>query len=141
MAIMRFGRSKIKIKVTSDKLVDLLGLKFGRLTVLARTFSSTSGAARWVCGCDCDPKVRTVVRADSLRSGRTLSCGCLAIEATLQRALDRPKAEPKPRKPRAKRRPPVVFADAALAKEAARLRRATIMREEFPDAEVVSKAR
>jgi hypothetical protein len=120
------------------------------LTVLVRATSSTSGAARWVVGCDCNAKVRKIVRADSLRSGATQSCGCLAIEATRQRALDRPKVEPKPRGPRAPRKPPVVFRDAELAAEVDRLvgkglgRRhdvMTIMRAEYPDAKVVPKRR
>jgi hypothetical protein len=109
VVIMRFGRSKIKIKrlkAPSARLVDMIGQRFGRLEVVAKALNSKAGAARWVCTCDCDAKVRTIVRGDSLRSGASRSCGCLGREATVQRAKDRPKLDPTPRAPRAKRSPP-----------------------------------
>jgi hypothetical protein len=109
MAIMRFGRSKIKIKITSSKLIDLSGQRFGRLRVVARAKSTNSGAARWYCRCDCGNgslRQPVIVRADKLRRGETQSCGCLAVEKTLQRAKDRPKLDPQPRKPRVPRSPP-----------------------------------
>jgi hypothetical protein len=131
MAYLRFGRSKIKIKrlkAPSDRLLDMLGQRFGRLEVVAKAMNSKAGAARWVCRCDCNAKVRTIVRGDSLRSGTSRSCGCLNVEANRQRVLDRPKAEPKPRKPRAQRTPSVtsggdwrVFKDAALKRALADL--------------------
>jgi hypothetical protein len=121
MAIIKFGRLKIKIKPTSSKLEDMLGLKFGRLTVLAMAKSSKSGAARWVCRCDCDAKARKIVRGDSLRSGATQSCGCLRRESARLRGLDRPKVESKPRKPRQRRPSPqrFVYTDPAIANLAA----------------------
>jgi hypothetical protein len=143
MAVIRFGRIKIKIRTPSTKLVDMLSQRFGRLTVIAAARSDKRGAARWLCRCDCGGKDRllvsrvaaggrvlisedgiTIVRGDSLRRGVTTSCGCIAIEATRQRALDRPKVEPKPRKPRV-RRPPLdsewqAVADKAFAKAMAK---------------------
>jgi hypothetical protein len=107
MADLRFGRCKIKIKrlkAPSARLLDMLGQRFGRLEVVAKARNSKAGAARWVCRCDCDAKVRTIVRGDSLRSGASQSCGCLNVEANRQRV--RPKVEPKPRKPRVPRSPP-----------------------------------
>jgi hypothetical protein len=111
MAIMRFGRSKIKIKITSSKLIDITGQRFGRLRVVMRAPSTNSGAAQWYCRCDCgNGSLRhpVTVRADKLRRGETQSCGCLAVEKTRQRAADRPKLDPQPRKPRAKRSQPTV---------------------------------
>jgi hypothetical protein len=107
----RAGR-KIKFqppKPPSTKIVDLSGQRFGRLRVVMRADSTNSGAARWHCRCDCGNgslRQPVIVRGDKLRRGETQSCGCLAVEKTLQRAADKPKVEPKPRKPRAKRSPP-----------------------------------
>lgn len=60
------------------KLIDLVGHKFGRLSVVARvgTIKQPSGQARptWRCKCDCGAIV--VARGMDLRSGNTQSCGC-----------------------------------------------------------------
>lgn len=56
------------------------GSKFGRLTVLSRD-SSIKGRGYWQCQCDCGEK-KTIL-SDSLRSGKTRSCGCLAKEQLL----------------------------------------------------------
>lgn len=60
------------------KLIDLTGKKFGRLTVVSRLENDGRRNSRWHCICDCGTS-RTV-RGDSLKSGRTLSCGCLNKE-------------------------------------------------------------
>lgn len=49
---------------------DLTNYKFGRLKIIERTRD-----AKWRCRCDCGNI--TFVRTNSLRSGNTLSCGCL----------------------------------------------------------------
>jgi len=55
--------------------IDLTGQVFGRLTVIARAPSVGDGRAMWRCQCECgEPRV---VAGKSLRSGNTLSCGCL----------------------------------------------------------------
>ena len=63
--------------------VQMLGKKFGRLTVLARANDrfSKSGRAKvyWMCKCDCGNI--TEAQADCLRSGNTTSCGCASKEA------------------------------------------------------------
>ena len=60
------------------KAVNLLGQKFGRLTVLSRAENDKHGAAQWLCVCICGNK--KVVRNDKLRHGETLSCGCYRKE-------------------------------------------------------------
>ena len=60
------------------KLIDLTGRRFGRLTVIQRSENGKDGRAKWLCVCDCG--CSTIVRGDRLRSGKTTSCGCLAIE-------------------------------------------------------------
>ena len=62
---------------------DLMGQRYGRLTVIAPSDEPTltaSGAYRkkWVCRCDCGEVV--TVYAHNLRRGFTRSCGCLRSE-------------------------------------------------------------
>lgn len=57
----------------------LVGAIVGRLTVLSEGVGKQSGARirrTWVCRCTCGEIV--TVMDQSIRSGRTLSCGCLA---------------------------------------------------------------
>jgi hypothetical protein len=102
-------------------MIDMRGRRFGRLVVAVEDVTNKRGDAQWGCLCDCGGRV--TVRGDSLRRGATLSCGCIRRETNRKTALDRPKAEPKPRKPRQRRSPtrkPVgdwrALKDAALAK-------------------------
>lgn len=57
----------------------MVGEKFGRLIVLSRARSVRR--PRWRCRCDCG-KIK-IVRQGHLRSGHTLSCGCLYDERVL----------------------------------------------------------
>lgn len=61
--------------------IDLVGHKYGRLTVLEEDFSKKRVA--WKCACDCGNF--TVVTGDCLRTGNTSSCGCLNIQRILER--------------------------------------------------------
>lgn len=54
---------------------NLSGVRFGRLTALHRVGSGPDGSSSWRCRCDCG--VEKIFRAGNLRSGKTLSCGCL----------------------------------------------------------------
>ena len=62
----------------TDHLIDLTGKRFGRLVVVARAPKEKGVKPRWACQCDCGA-VSTVDGA-CLRTGNTLSCGCLAAE-------------------------------------------------------------
>lgn len=66
------------------KREDLVGKKFGRLTVLSFD-RSEGGYSFWRCICECGNE--KVVRAGNLRQGTVKSCGCLAKEAQLKRGL------------------------------------------------------
>lgn len=58
-----------------NKVEDLTGQKFGRLTVIKRDpESNPKRCSRWVCKCDCG-NTKSVYR-DKLLSGNTTSCGC-----------------------------------------------------------------
>lgn len=58
---------------------DISGLKFGRLTVLKR-----HSGRFWRCLCDCGNI--SIVRADSLKTGNTSSCGCFEKSEKIRRA-------------------------------------------------------
>jgi len=73
-----------------NKLIDLTGQKFGRLTVIKRVENDKWGAAYWLCKCNCELGKEFVVRGGHLRSGMVRSCGCLRIEiATVQSKLNK----------------------------------------------------
>ena len=61
------------------KAMDLTGQKFGRLTVIKRSFPNTkNGETNWLCKCDCGNK--KIIHGHRLRIGKTKSCGCLRRE-------------------------------------------------------------
>ena len=72
-----------KQRISETHLDNLTGKRFGRLVVLRRTedMVSPSGSkdVTWECQCDCG-NIKSV-RASSLKSGRTKSCGCLEEES------------------------------------------------------------
>lgn len=57
---------------------DLIGRKFGKLTVIERVENDRHNHARWLCRCDCGTE--KVVAAKHLLSGDTVSCGCYQKE-------------------------------------------------------------
>lgn len=66
------------------KPLNLIGQKFGRLTVISKSSEKTSNKIKWCCLCDCGNTV--VVTGQDLKSGNTKSCGCLRKEVTSKRA-------------------------------------------------------
>jgi hypothetical protein len=60
----------------SGRRKDIAGQRFGRWTVLARPAHSYG---YWSCRCDCGTE--RDVYAPHLRAGKSLSCGCLRVEA------------------------------------------------------------
>jgi hypothetical protein len=61
-----------------DGKLNLLGKKFGRLTVVDEADRRPDGAIAWKCICECGKE--TDVRSCSLTCGSTKSCGCLKPE-------------------------------------------------------------
>ena len=59
------------------KLIDLTGQRFGRLVVMERAGVKNNDVA-WMCKCDCGKA--KVINGQSLRQGKTQSCGCLQKE-------------------------------------------------------------
>ena len=67
-------------KISKIKSIDLTGMRFGKLTVIERleSFVDKNGSKKssaWFCKCDCGGC--KTVRASSLISGDTFSCGCV----------------------------------------------------------------
>ena len=57
------------------KVKNLIGQKFGKLTVIERAENNVQGSTQWLCKCDCDGK-EIIVKGGNLKSGNTQSCGC-----------------------------------------------------------------
>ena len=60
-----------------SKAIDLIGMRFGRLSVIGKT-RIIGGRVAWVCKCDCGNKTTTLTT--ELLRGRTKSCGCYQKE-------------------------------------------------------------
>ena len=73
-----------------SKREDLMGQKFGRLTVISRAEDHVSKGgyifSQWYCKCDCGNKELIIVKSSSLKrnKGSTKSCGCLNIEHAIK---------------------------------------------------------
>ena len=78
-----YGGSK-SCGCNKNRLQDLTGQRFGRLTVIERA-ENKGTKTRWLCLCDCGNKVVKV--GSDLRSGDTQSCGCFRSEKTSERSL------------------------------------------------------
>lgn len=59
-------------------MIDLIGQKFGRLTVIEECGRDKFRQVMWKCKCECGNEV--IVRGYALRSGNTQSCGCFQKE-------------------------------------------------------------
>lgn len=61
-----------------EKLMDLTGQRFGRLTALGPVQEADRTVSYWRCRCDCGKEV--ICHKENLRAGITRSCGCLLEE-------------------------------------------------------------
>jgi len=70
------------------KALDLVGKKFGKLTVVSRSDSDKHGKTRWNCICDCGNDC--IINGSCLKSGNTKSCGCLkSLDNRLEKYIDK----------------------------------------------------
>ena len=67
-----------------SRLIDAMGMQFGRLVVVRRRPAPKASGTMWECRCSCGNT--TVVRWAHLREGSTISCGCWRMEHTYQLA-------------------------------------------------------
>lgn len=90
-ATLRSGKTKScgclqRENTSKANTKDLVGQRFGRLTVIERDTTKTGGNAYWLCKCDCgNPKLISVSSSHLGKS--TLSCGCLQKERTSEARL------------------------------------------------------
>jgi len=71
---------------------DLVGQKFGKLTVLKEEVIFKSGKNRVITTCKCECGGEKSIERSSVTSGRSISCGCLRREATI--AFNKTKKKP-----------------------------------------------
>ncbi len=62
-----------KEKISERNLINLVGQRFGKLTVIERAESASDGKIQWRCKCECGNEV--VARGELLRNGKKKSCG------------------------------------------------------------------
>lgn len=70
------------------KLNDLIGQKFGKLTVVSRADNKMIGGKKrtmWACQCDCGKNEKVVVSADYLKRSPCPSCGCEATKNRIEK--------------------------------------------------------
>lgn len=65
-------------------MIDLIGQKFGRLTIIKKDNSNKRGIF-WLCKCDCG--IEKVIYGEDIRQGKTKSCGCLRREGNHRRLV------------------------------------------------------
>lgn len=69
----------------STKLDNLIGKKFGRLTVVKHIgFSYTAHSSMWECVCDCGNKIKA--SSSDLKRRHISSCGCYRKDKTKERS-------------------------------------------------------
>src|SRR5574344_1443861 len=67
---------------------DLTGQKFGRLTVIKMSEErGNRNQIKWICRCECGNI--HIVTGESLRAGKSKSCGCLKHEGSYNKIKDR----------------------------------------------------
>jgi hypothetical protein len=67
------------------QIINLIGLRYGKLVVTERTENDKWGKSQWRCICDCGNK--KVIAGSSLKKGLTNSCGCLRKQVMKERHI------------------------------------------------------
>jgi hypothetical protein len=75
------GTKRGTYRPKNARLIELRGRAFGKLTVIERAHNAKHGQPQWLCLCQCG--VLKIIRGDSLRQSRTVSC------ATCQKGISR----------------------------------------------------
>ena len=69
-------------ELSRRRFVDITACRFGRLVAI-RPVEPRTRPIKWVCSCECGASLETL--GSALRSGRTLSCGCLSRQRASER--------------------------------------------------------
>jgi hypothetical protein len=64
----------------------VLGIKFGRLTVISQVFDPSRDQRHRYFACECECGAKRIVTANNLRRGHSKSCGCLVTEMMAAKA-------------------------------------------------------
>lgn len=64
---------------------DITGQRFGKLVALSKTRIDQNGHSYWLCQCDCGKQKE--IASSSLKSGKTISCGCIHRQITSEKFL------------------------------------------------------
>ena len=75
-------RGKKKSCGCLNNIIDEIGKKYGKLTVIKYAGLNNRGQALWQCKCDCGNT--TIVMGINLRNGNSQSCGCLKSKGELK---------------------------------------------------------
>ena len=70
---------------TFHNSADLTGMRFGKLIVIKQVDSQNNRSKRgswWLCQCECGNE--KIARANSLKNGNTISCGCVSSKGEEQ---------------------------------------------------------
>lgn len=63
---------------------NLIGQKFGKLTVLSFSSVDKNNHSKWLCKCECGENC--IVYGSNLKTGHATSCGCQQIESIIKSA-------------------------------------------------------
>ena len=75
------------------KYTNLVGQKFGRLTVMEENGRNKNGGVLWLCKCDCENGKNVIAVSADLKNGHTQSCGCLNKEKDAINAREKAEIE------------------------------------------------
>lgn len=64
---------------------NLIGQRFGRLTVVGEDKNNGQNKRMWICKCDCGKTKSKPIDTYSLTHGKVKSCGCLYFESNKER--------------------------------------------------------
>lgn len=63
-----------------SRTINIVGRKYSRLTVIGFAGVTKGRTAMWLCRCECGNK--KVISGPNLKSGKTMSCGCIQRQMT-----------------------------------------------------------
>jgi 5-methylcytosine-specific restriction endonuclease McrA len=66
-----------------SKKLELVGQRFGRLTIIEESGRDRRGSVKWLCQCDCG--IEKVILGTNIVAGRIVSCGCYHKESLSKR--------------------------------------------------------
>lgn len=65
---------------------NMIGRRFGMLTVIENAGRTKYGNIKWLCKCDCGEQ--SIVVGSNLKSGNTKSCGCYRVDIKKKHGLN-----------------------------------------------------